>query len=133
MKKFTKTQKIVFSILPLLLVPTVYFLGKFLSNYTYLFPPCMSYSLFHFNCPGCGMTRSVLALLNGDILLSLRQNLCPVGGILVCVCLYIEYLFFIFKKKPPFTILKTKYLWALLIFLGVYTILRNVFPILAPI
>ncbi|MBQ8859779.1 MAG: DUF2752 domain-containing protein [Ruminococcus sp.] len=133
MNKFNKTQKIIFALLPLLLIPTVYFAGKFLSNYTYLFPPCMSYTLFHFNCPGCGMTRSVLALLQGDILLSLRQNICVVGGILVCVWLYVEYVFFLFSKKPPFTILKTKFLWALLIFLGIYTALRNIFPVLAPI
>ncbi len=133
MKNFTKPQKVIFAVLPLLLVPTLYFTGKFLSNYTHLFPPCMSYTLFNFNCPGCGMTRSVLALLDGDILLSLRQNVCIVGGILVSIWLYVEYLFFLFGKKPPITILKRKYLWALLIFLGVYTVLRNLFPVFAPI
>ena len=133
MKQYSKLTKIIIIILPFVAVPLVYLVGKFLSNYTYLFPPCISYTVFHFNCAGCGTTRSVLALLQGDVLLSLRQNVIPVLSILACAWLYIELLCHIFNKKPPFTILKTKYLWAVVIFLLVYTVIRNVFPSLAPI
>ncbi|MBQ8057516.1 MAG: DUF2752 domain-containing protein [Ruminococcus sp.] len=133
MKQYTKLQKTIFILLPFILFPLGILLGKFLSNYTYLLPPCMSYTLFHFNCPGCGLTRSVLALLDGDILLSLRQNVIPVFSILAGLWLYVEFLFHVFNKKPPFTLLKTKCLWVLLVALGAYTILRNIFPVLAPV
>ena len=36
------------------------------STYTY-FPKCQLHSLTGLHCPGCGMTRSVHALLNGDV------------------------------------------------------------------
>lgn len=133
MKQYTKLQKTIFILLPFILFPLGILLGKSLSNYTYLLPPCMSYTLFHFNCPGCGLTRSVLALLDGDILLSLRQNVIPVFSILTGLWLYVEFLFHVFNQKPPFTLLKTKYLWVLLVALGAYTILRNIFPVLAPV
>lgn len=133
MKQYSKLTKTIVILLPFILLPAIYFVAKLLSNYTYLFPPCVSFTLFHFHCPGCGLTRSVLALLNGDILLSIRQNFLPVFAIFICAWLYIELVFFVFNKKPPFTLLKTKYLWAFLIILLLYTVLRNVFPVLAPI
>lgn len=37
-------------------------------------PPCLFHSLTGLSCPGCGCTRSVLALMRGDILESLRMN-----------------------------------------------------------
>lgn len=36
--------------------------------------PCPSKKLFHFDCPGCGMQRSFLALLEGDLGKSLQLH-----------------------------------------------------------
>jgi hypothetical protein len=41
--------------------------------------PCMFARLFHTPCPGCGSTRAVLALLDGDLAGVLHYN--PVGPI----------------------------------------------------
>ncbi|NJM93936.1 MAG: DUF2752 domain-containing protein [Cytophagales bacterium] len=31
-----------------------------------IFPPCLWKSLFHFNCPGCGLTHAFLHLVKGE-------------------------------------------------------------------
>lgn len=133
MKNLSTAKKILILSTPLISVPVLYFAAKFLSHYTYLFPPCISYTVFKIHCVGCGMTRSVLALLDGNIALSFRQNPIPILAIIVCIWLYIELIFYVFDKKPPFTILKAKYLWIVLAVVIIYTVLRNIFPLLAPI
>lgn len=37
-------------------------------------PPCFCYKATGYYCPGCGGTRATMALLHGDILLSLRYH-----------------------------------------------------------
>jgi hypothetical protein len=50
-------------------------------------PPCLFRSMFGFPCPGCGMTRSMMALWRGDLALSLRYHplgplaLAAIGGV----------------------------------------------------
>lgn len=43
------------------------------STYTY-FPKCQLHSLTGLHCPGCGLTRSVHALLNGEVSQALAYN-----------------------------------------------------------
>jgi len=45
--------------------------------------PCLSYVVFHVPCPGCGLTRSILALWHGHVVESLRLH--PVGIVLFAV------------------------------------------------
>lgn len=132
MKKYSKFQKIFFTILPFVIIPVIFLLAKYISNYTHLFPECLIYSLTGIHCMGCGTTRAVVALLHGDIITSLRQNCLVIFGIIGCIWLYIEFLFYVYGKKPPFTILKYKYAWCVIIFIVIYTIVRNIFPVLAP-
>ena len=54
---------------------------------TKILPPCLFHVLTGYSCPGCGCTRAVEALLQGNVMESLRQN--PI--ILYCVILYIAY------------------------------------------
>ena len=132
MKKYTKFHKIFFTVLPLIVAPVIFLLAKFVANHTEMLTPCLTYTVLHINCPGCGATRASVALLNGDILTSLRQNCMVIIGILICAWLYVEFLFKVYETPLPFTILKQKYVWIFLVFLFGYTILRNIFPALAP-
>lgn len=132
MNKFKTYQIILILALPFLAIPLIYLLAKG-AFAIHFHPPCLLYQLTGIYCTGCGMTRSVFALLNGDILLALRQNLLIIVGLLATTWLYIELLFRAFGKKPPFTILKLRYLWIFLAFMLIYTVLRNFIPILSPV
>ncbi|WP_405353605.1 DUF2752 domain-containing protein [Ruminococcus sp.] len=109
-----------------------YFGSVFAFKYITL-PPCYLYVLTGIYCPGCGCTRAVFALINGDVLLSLRQNPMIICSILVLAILYIELVFRAFGKKLR-TFLHNKYSWwTVFAVVMIYTILRNIFPQLAPI
>lgn len=79
------------------------------------------------------MTRSVIALINGDIVLSLRNNALIILGISLLVALYLEFAFKVFGKRLRLPIHSNRFIIGALIFVGVYSVLRNFVPILAPV
>ncbi len=133
MKKYKLYQKVLVCILPFVTVVFLYFGAKFALEYITL-PPCMLYQVTGIHCTSCGATRSVEALVNGDILLSLRQNLLVILGIICAVVFYFElFCNVVLEKKVRTPLRSLKFLWAIMIFAFVYTVLRNIFPIIAPI
>ncbi len=132
MKKYTKFQKVFFTVLPFIAIPIIFLLANFVANHKEYLSPCLTYTLLEIHCPGCGATRASIALLHGDIITSLRQNCMVIIGILICAWLYIEFLFKVYEKPLSFTIVKQNNIWVFVSFLLVYTILRNVFPVLSP-
>ncbi|MEE1319196.1 MAG: DUF2752 domain-containing protein [Ruminococcus sp.] len=133
MKRYKTYQKVLVVVLPLLSVPILYFIALFVSKNITL-PPCIFYKFTGIYCAGCGETRAVNALLEGDILLVLRQNALVIVVLLAGVILYIEtVLKVVFGKKFKSLILNYKFLWIFLGFLFVYSILRNFIPQIAPV
>lgn len=133
MKNSVLIKRIGICALPFIAVPLLYFSAKFILNYITL-PPCIYYTTAHIYCPGCGFTRSLEALLRGDILLSLRQNLLLIICIILAALYYIIFLLKAFSVKINSKFLLTaRILWAALIFTAVFTIIRNFIPALAPI
>ncbi|MBI2731098.1 MAG: DUF2752 domain-containing protein [Sphingobacteriales bacterium] len=58
---------------------------------------CPSKLLFHFDCPGCGLQTSIIALLRGDFLKSFK--IYPATIPILVMFLYLgAHLFFHFKK-----------------------------------
>ena len=109
-----------------LLVPALIALGEHM-------PPCLIHLATGFYCPGCGMTRSCLSLLRGDILSSLHFH--PLPGILtaVCVLLYIELVLYVFQKRVRL-VPRSPVFWAVAAaVLIVYLLLRNFIPAIMPI
>ena len=53
---------------------------------------CLIYNLFHIPCPACRLTRAYFALLNGDVLLSLKYNILAIP-IMVFFILYFIFSF----------------------------------------
>ncbi len=84
---------------PLIGIPFIFFLAYFynempiISKYVF----CIVRQLFHIPCPGCGLTRSFIAIVHGQFVQSYDSH--PAGLIIVIYLLYIflrkcvEYLF----------------------------------------
>ena len=132
MKKYSVPERILVVLLPIISAILLYFVAVFVAKNITL-PQCLTYKYFEIYCPGCGMTRSVIALLHGDILLSLRNNALIIFGILLLFALYLELVFKVFGKRLRFPIHSNKFIIGILIMMGVYSVLRNFVPFLAPV
>ena len=57
--------------------------------------PCPSKALLHFDCPGCGMQRSFIYLLKGDLVksLSMHPATIPMLGLLVFAVMHVIFRF----------------------------------------
>ena len=92
------------------------------------YPVCQFHRLTGLNCPGCGMTRALYALLHGDLLTALRDNALLV---LAIPLLLARGVWFAVKKsqgRPVDSFVPGKYLWLLLVLALVFTVLRNLPP-----
>ena len=118
-------------ILPAGLV-TFLFLHQFGGRMAELFPACLFRRMTGFYCPGCGNTRSVLALLHGDIFTSLRYNITPVVLGIVLSLLYVEGLTYVFGCHRKILPRDSRFWWVVLSLMFLYFIARNFFPYLIP-
>lgn len=97
--------------------------------------PCILHELTGLYCPGCGLTRCCLALLQGDVMLAFRQN----AAVLILTALWtvIGMIEFIFNPKwLDQTAVTAKVLsYGSLALVLLFGILRNIsgFEWLAPI
>ncbi|NMA91192.1 MAG: DUF2752 domain-containing protein [Amphibacillus sp.] len=123
---FNRFQKKIF--LGLFLVGSGVFYLKVLSPTLGISIPCIFRKITGFYCPGCGMTRASLALLDGDIYQSFRYNM------LIYILIPLLVLFYILDKKG-----NKKYsqiiMTSMLILTFLFGILRNLdgFSWLAPV
>ena len=93
---------------------------------------CPLYEMTGFYCIGCGSTRSVMALLHGEILTAFRQNpIVPLG--LLCLLLwYAEALAAHFHRTIRL-IPRSMCFWIVVIVIAcIWMILRNLFPVMQP-
>lgn len=96
-------------------------------------PPCVFRSMTALYCPGCGNTRSVMALLNGDVLNSLRLNPLPVLVVLGMGVWYVELLLRAFGRKVKL-IPRSWVFWVTLTLLFlIYAAVRTFVPFLRPV
>ena len=85
------------------------------------------------HCPGCGGTRSILALIRGDFLEAIHDN--PAGPMLVLIVIlfYLETVFAAFGKRVK---LFPRNIWFWGIVLGlhlVWAVTRNFVPSMLPV
>lgn len=123
--------KIVLLLSPFLVLGIFIFLKCFVFSITANFPSCFFRDTFQVYCPACGNTRSVLALLRGDLLQSLRYNITPI--ILLCLLggLYLEAVNYYVLKNYKKIFPRNQIFWFSFLFLMfLYYIIRNFIPYL---
>ncbi|PYG87566.1 uncharacterized protein DUF2752 [Ruminiclostridium sufflavum DSM 19573] len=122
-------MKLIVCVLPIFAAALVYIFKNYIYNLSTHFPACPIYNYFGIYCPGCGNTRSVQNLLNGDMLGSLKYNITPVFFIIVGAFAYLELIFYIFGL-PARILPRNKRFWAVVIFIFLlYFIIRNFIPL----
>ena len=131
MKKKSILFKICVVILPIISIIFIYGAVNLYKHYIYSIKfPCLFNLLTGYFCPGCGNTRSILALFNGNIFLSLRYNPFIILLFVFLILLYIELFtstFFVHKKIIPRS---NKFLFVTLGIMIIYYFIRNFIPIL---
>lgn len=133
MKRYKTYQKVLVILLPFVSVGALWLLADFALKHVML-PECQFYKWTGLYCPGCGDTRAVIALMNGDVLLSLRQNALIIALLLLGIAMYAELLLkVVFEKKFKSPVFNLKFLVIFLILFSVYAVVRNFIPAIAPI
>ena len=117
---------ILFLIIVVIIMSLLYFFYP--ANDHNFYPGCALYSFTGFYCPACGSQRAFSALLHGNIILAIRNNLLFV----VLIPIIIRFLFIISRnifinQKPYLTIkLTSLQLWCILGIILLFFILRNI-------
>jgi hypothetical protein len=89
------------------------------------YPVCLFHALTGLNCPGCGMTRALYALLHGNVRLALKDNAL---FMLVLAALAVWGARLILRKvenRPATFNFSLKYLWAFFVLAFIFSALRN--------
>ena len=98
------------------------------------YPVCQFHRLTGWNCPGCGMTRALYALLHGNFSAALRDNalLVLTLGALAGRGAWLARSKFCGRANGEF--FPAKFLWPLLVVALLFAVLRNLpaFAFLAP-
>lgn len=89
------------------------------------YPKCMLHEVTGLNCPGCGTTRSLHALLNGHLLQAMAYNVFVVLAMVYFIFGGLHSIYATIKKRPMW-IPPTWLNWSIVVFMFLYAILRNI-------
>lgn len=118
-------MKISIIVFPFIALALVYvFKGALISLGSH-FPQCPSVTFLDVYCPGCGNTRSVQHLLQGDIAGSVRFNPSPLFGALIAALAYAELVTAVFGRHIKLVPRSRKFWVGIIVVFSLYFIIRN--------
>jgi hypothetical protein len=123
----TRLPAIILTIVALTIAATVFLFNPATHSF---YPVCQFHRLTGLNCPGCGMTRAVYALLHGDFMMALRDNALFVVALGMLALRGGWFALNQFRGRANGEFFPAKLLWLLLAVALVFTGLRNL-PALA--
>ena len=91
----------------------------------HFYPVCLFHELTGLNCPGCGMTRALYALLHGNLRLALKDNalfLLALAGLGVWAG---QFAVRKLRKQPAKFNVPSTLLWWLLVVMVLFGVIRN--------
>jgi hypothetical protein len=98
------------------------------------YPSCQFHRLTGLNCPGCGATRALYALLHGNWATALRDNALFVGGLAAAMLRGLWVAARKLRRQPAGEWFPAQWTWPLLFIALVFAVLRNLpaFSFLSP-
>ena len=110
---------------------TVYFFNPSAHHF---YPVCQFHRLTGLNCPGCGGTRALYALLHGDLPAALRDNALLVASLAGIVARGGWFALNRRRGRPDGDFFPVRWLLPLLVVMAVFGVLRNLpaFAFLSP-
>ncbi|MFT3716057.1 MAG: DUF2752 domain-containing protein [Gordonia sp. (in: high G+C Gram-positive bacteria)] len=95
-----------------------------------ILPSCPIHSVLHLDCPGCGGTRAVYSLLDGDLGAALHYNAFAVGILLLLAVSFTMYTIGLWRGRPIRNVLAYRFVpMTILVVTLVWTVIRNLpFP-----
>lgn len=121
-----RTKRVLYVALPLLAVAVLCAAHPLFIWLSHHMPPCFFRRITGFYCPGCGNSRSVRALLNGQLWFSLRYNITPVLAVVIGTLGYAEWGFSLFSHPKKLLPRKPAVIIPLALLLLLYFVLRNI-------
>lgn len=89
------------------------------------YPVCTFHKLTGLNCPGCGATRALYALLHGNFPLALKDNALFILSLAGLASRGAWFAAIHFLRKPAGSFLPPAILWGFLVVVLVFTVVRN--------
>ncbi len=123
-------NKRIIKVISIVLLLVILLVGYYFLNSKYNFGiPCIFYKITGYKCPGCGITRALFSILNGNIKEAFKYNklLFIVTPFLIIYFIYKSYIYILDKKESKIINKIIRYSsYTLVIISIIYAILRNI-------
>lgn len=124
MKKKVNTDKISISIKKVVLFIPLIIMLIYLNKKYNIYIPCIFHKITGLYCPGCGVTRMLISILNLNFYQAFRYN--PLIFILLPFIITYYILYYIYWLQNKKIIIRNELWYTLLIIIILYGIIRNI-------